>query len=261
MQIPFVKYSGTGNDFILIDDRSRVFPEDDEALIQAMCNRHFGIGSDGLMLLRNQSDCDFEMIFFNPDATKSLCGNGSRCAVHFAKKLGVASDSGVFLTTDGLHDYQFIGTTQVQVSMRNVDKVKEVKGLNFVNTGSPHLIVPVQNLESIDILNEGRKWRLDESFAKSAGTNVNFVREIDSNTIRVRTYERGVESETLSCGTGVTAVALASKKNDFGSHRIAVYTEGGKLNVSFVRNENGFSAITLQGPVLEIFEGVYHAGE
>ena len=259
MRVHFVKYSGTGNDFILIDDRDRTFPEKEESLIQAMCDRHFGIGSDGLMLLRNHADCDFEMLFFNPDASRSLCGNGSRCAVHFAQKLGLANDKGVFTTTDGLHDYRFVDADQVQISMKAVGFVQEINGLDFMNTGSPHLIINKENLDSIDILKEGRKWRYDESFAKSGGTNVNFVEEVDSDTLRVRTYERGVEAETLSCGTGVTAVALAKKKNEKGKHHVTVNTEGGALSVTFFRNESGFSDITLTGPVLEIFEGVYYA--
>ncbi len=261
MTIPFVKYSGTGNDFILIDDRGHNFPEHNVRLIQAMCDRHFGIGSDGLMLLRDHNECDFEMIFFNPDASQSLCGNGSRCSVHYAKELGLAKDSGTFTTTDGIHEYFIPQTGEVEISMKGVELVQNVKGMDFLNTGSPHLIISEENLDSIDILTEGRKWRYDDSFSKSGGTNVNFIQEIDADTVRVRTYERGVEAETLSCGTGVTAVALAKKKNQNGRHRVSVNTEGGVLSVTFVRNEDGFSEIMLRGPVLKIFEGVYHVGK
>ncbi|MGB6038152.1 MAG: diaminopimelate epimerase [Cryomorphaceae bacterium] len=261
MQLPFVKYSGTGNDFILIDDRGRNFPEHDSKLITAMCDRHFGIGSDGLMLLREHEECDFELIFFNPDASQSLCGNGSRCSVHFAKELGLARDSGTFTTTDGTHDYFIPQADEVEISMNGVGLVQNIKGMDFLNTGSPHLMIREENLDSIDILSRGRKWRYDDSFAKSGGTNVNFIQEIDADTVRVRTYERGVESETLSCGTGVTAVALAKKQNQNGRHRVTVNTEGGALSVTFVRNEDGFSEIMLRGPVLKIFEGVYHVGK
>lgn len=226
-----------------------------------MCDRHFGIGSDGLMLLREHDECDFEMIFFNPDASQSLCGNGSRCAVHFARSMDLANDRGTFTTTDGVHDYEILETGQVQISMLSVGLVEEIGGFDFLDTGSPHLVVGKENLDTMDILKEGRNWRYDERFAKSGGTNVNFVRKVDSNTAQVRTYERGVEGETLSCGTGVTAVALALKKNEIGSHNVTVNTEGGTLSVTFVRNEDGFSDVMLQGPVLKIFEGVYHVGE
>lgn len=261
MHIPFVKYSGTGNDFIAIDDRNRSFPENDISLIRAMCDRHFGIGSDGLMLLRDVDECDFEMIFFNPDASKSLCGNGSRCSVHFAEELGMTNGSGTFSTTDGVHEYNIPRRGFVEISMNDVDRAEEVKGMDFINTGSPHLVLFKNNAESIDIEDEGRKWRYDDAFAPSGGTNVNFVQEIDSDTLRMRTYERGVEAETLSCGTGVTAAALVKKKNKPGIHGISVHTRGGILRVTFNNNGNGFSEIKLSGPVLRIFEGVYHVGE
>lgn len=261
MSIPFVKYSGTGNDFVLVDDRNRTFPEQDTSLIQAMCNRHFGIGSDGIMLLRNHPDCDFQMIFFNPDASQSLCGNGSRCAVHYAKELGLTKEEGVFTTTDGGHSYRFNENEEVEISMSDVNSIECFNGMDFVNTGSPHLIINRENLDSIDILDEGRKWRMDQRFAKSGGTNVNFVQEVDSNSLQIRTYERGVEAETLSCGTGVTAAALAKKKGEMGKHLINVQTAGGTLSVKFLNSDIGFSEIKLNGPVMKIFEGVYNVGE
>ncbi len=261
MTIPFVKYSGTGNDFILIDDRTGYFPEHDTKLIQSMCDRHFGIGSDGLMLLREHDESDFEMIFFNPDATQSLCGNGSRCSAHFAKQLGMAGESGIFTTTDGVHEYLISRSDEVEISMNDVGSVQTLKGMDFLNTGSPHLLINKESLDSINLLKEGRLWRYDDIFTETGGTNVNFIQEVDSDTVRVRTYERGVESETLSCGTGVTAVALAKKKSQNGKHRVTVHTQGGVLSVAFVRNENGFSEIKLRGPVLKIFEGVYHVGK
>jgi diaminopimelate epimerase len=261
MSIPFVKYSGTGNDFICIDDRNLNFPHGNISVIQTMCDRHFGIGSDGLMLIRHHSDCDFEMIFFNPDGSKSLCGNGSRCSVHFARQLGLAKTEGKFTTTDGIHHYQFIEDKIVEISMSNVAEVSQIKEMDFVNTGSPHLIVPMRGLEEFDILTEGRKWRYDECFEELGGTNVNFVKVLNSDSLEMRTYERGVENETLSCGTGVTAAALSHKKNKSGTHRVDVHTKGGKLSVSFENNERGFSNIRLLGPVLRIFEGVYDVGK
>lgn len=261
MQIPFFKYSGTGNDFIIIDDRKQLFPEENEKLVKEMCNRNFGIGSDGLMLLRNHVEFDFEMIFYNPDASRSLCGNGSRCSVHLAKKLGMASESGHFTTTDGVHEYRFAKGGEVEISMKDVSSIQEFLGMKIIDTGSPHLIVWEENIEQFDVLTQGRRWRYHEKFSQDGGINVNFVEEIDTNSLRMRTYERGVEAETLSCGTGVTAAALAKKNTEYGKHQVTVITEGGILSVSFNRIEDGFTDIYLRGPVLRIFEGIYHAGK
>ena len=261
MQISFVKYSGTGNDFILIDDRDRHSQLNDIRVIQAMCDRHFGIGSDGLMLLRDHDTSDFEMIFFNPDGSKSLCGNGSRCSVHFARQLGLAFLEGVFSTTDGEHHYRFVDDHMIEISMADVSIADQVGEMDFINTGSPHLIVPVEDITELDLPNQGKKWRYDERFEENGGTNVNFIKRVDSDSLRIRTYERGVEAETLSCGTGVTAAALSYKKNEIGRHRVEVHTEGGILTVRFEKTERGFSDIKLQGPVLRIFEGIYDVRE
>ncbi|MEM9052056.1 MAG: diaminopimelate epimerase [Bacteroidota bacterium] len=256
MKVHFHKYSGTGNDFIVIDDRSNQFPENDD-LIQRMCDRHFGIGSDGLMLIKSHPTLDFEMIFFNPDASKSLCGNGSRCAVHFARELGLATNQGSFLTTDGAHNYQFVEESLVQISMNEVSAVRIIEGHKFLDTGSPHLIVSVDDLQNHDVLGEGQKWRYDNEFKAISGTNVNFIKRISDIEIRIRTYERGVEGETLSCGTGVTAAALATAI--LGHQKKTVHTQGGILFVEFTATEEGFQDIWLTGPVVKIFEGDFNA--
>ncbi|MCH2213639.1 MAG: diaminopimelate epimerase [Flavobacteriales bacterium] len=257
MKICFHKYSGAGNDFIIVDDRLEVFPEYNAPLIQRMCDRHFGVGSDGMMLIKSHPTLDFEMVFFNPDASKSLCGNGSRCAVHLARELGLASTKGRFLTTDGVHQYQFMEEPLVQISMSEVNSLLDVKGHKFLDTGSPHLIICVDELENYDVLGEGRKWRYHKEFEARSGANVNFIKKLSETEIEIRTFERGVEGETLSCGTGVTAAALATAVS--GYQKKTVHTRGGTLYVEFIATEEGYQNIWLTGPVLKTFEGVFYA--
>ena len=251
MIFKFEKYQGTGNDFILIDDRSELFPADLE-LISKLCDRKFGIGSDGLMLIRNSST-DFEMIFYNPDGSKSLCGNGSRCSVIFAHKLGLANSAGNFTTTDGEHRYRIEGE-EVAIEMHDVDKIDQKLGHSFANTGSPHLVIETDNLDALDIINEARTYRYDNCFENIGGTNVNFVRSNDDGSFSVRTYERGVEDETLSCGTGVTAVAIAVGTSH-SDQPVRVRTKGGDLSVLFHKNQDGFKNIWLKGPAKYVYSG------
>ncbi len=261
MNIPFVKYHGTGNDFVLIDNRAEFFPENDLDLVRAICDRHFGVGSDGLMLIQNHDEANFEMVFFNPDGSKSLCGNGSRCAVHFAFGLEMIPESGTMLTTDGLHAYQ-IDEKKVGIELHPVKDVEAIGDDFFVNTGSPHLIVQCNELDQFPVVESGRKRRYEEQFESIGGTNVNFVGKLNGeNHFRVRTYERGVEDETLSCGTGVTAVALAMAKAHDIENSILIQAEGGSLEVTFRREGNGFENIWLWGPAQMIFKGEYHVGK
>ena len=247
--IKFEKYHGTGNDFVLIDDRKKTFPETNLTLVKHLCRAKFGIGSDGLMLIRNSSDTDFEMIFFNPDGSKSLCGNGSRCAVHFAHKIGMAGKSGTFVTTDGAHKYTVLENERIAVEMRDVHNPEKHDSHWFINTGSPHLVVFVQDVEAVDVIAKGRNLRNNPVFIPIGGTNVNFVSEIqDSGLYKVRTYERGVESETLSCGTGVTAVALALNLEGKAEKRAKLETKGGNLTVDFERDGAHFKNIWLARP-------------
>lgn len=256
MKINFEKYQGTGNDFVLIDDRNSAFPEDNIDLIKHICSPKFGVGSDGLMLIRTSSEADFEMIFFNPDGSKSMCGNGSRCAVHYAHKNGLAAESGSFITTDGAHKYKVISNDLIAIEMRDVRNPEKHSDHWFIDTGSPHLIIEVPNADKIDVIREGRKWRNEAVFIPINGTNVNFVSDIlDSGSFRVRTYERGVESETLSCGTGVTAVALAMNLEEKVEKRAEIETKGGNLSVQFQRDGAHFKNIWLEGPVKFVFSG------
>lgn len=252
MNIRFHKYQGTGNDFVMIDDRDGSFPADHTALIRFLCNRKMGIGADGVILIQNHAAYDFNMVYFNPDGSKSLCGNGSRCAIAFAKALGMIGNQTVFETTDGVHD-AFIEADIIHFHLHNVEKIAPAGDDWFVNTGSPHHVRIVENIDAFDVVPQGREIRYSPPY-RPAGTNVNFV-ERQSDSIKVRTYERGVEDETLSCGTGVTACALAASLMGYSSP-VKVHTPGGSLTVSFQKKENGcFEEIYLAGPAKKVFEG------
>lgn len=253
MTIPFEKYQGTGNDFIIIDDRDLFFPESDISLVQHLCDRKFGIGSDGLMLIRNSSE-DFEMIFYNPDGSKSLCGNGSRCAVHYSRKLGLASNSGSFKTTDGRHNYK-ITDESIAIQLHDIEGHQTILNHLFIDTGSPHMVIEFSDLDHIDIIEEGRSYRNRKEFSSMGGSNVNFISLNPDQSINVRTYERGVENETLSCGTGVTAVALTIGEKYNLNVPITLHTMGGKLNVSFKMRNSRFTDIWLEGPAEFVFKG------
>ena len=258
--IKFYKYQGTGNDFVMIDDRDQHFPYDPAqpdkpgtGIIPRICDRKFGVGADGVILIRNHVGYDFEMIYFNADASQSLCGNGSRCAVHFANYLGIIKKSTRFLAIDGMHE-AFIEDGLIHLKMHDVSEVKRMNGHFYIDTGSPHFIKFIDGLEGFDVYGEGKTIRSDQQFAPD-GTNVNFVETGVANELFVRTFERGVEDETLSCGTGVTAVSLAASFKNFASP-VKIKTRGGVLQVSFKRvNEQKFEDIYLIGPAGMVFEG------
>lgn len=253
MEISFYKYQGTGNDFVMIDDRLESFDVSDLKLVSKLCDRKFGIGADGLILIRNHTGFDFEMIYFNADGTQSMCGNGARCAVAFSAFLGIVQEKTTFLAIDGPHE-AIIKEGLVQLLMGEVEGIEEKAGDFFVNTGSPHHIRLVDNVADYPVFAEGKSIRYDNSYSP-AGTNVNFVEPIATDEIFVRTYERGVENETLSCGTGVTAAALVFGK-DINNAEIKINTLGGKLSVKFTSRANGgFTDIWLKGPAEQVFSG------
>lgn len=256
MKRTFYKYQGTGNDFILFDDREQTFDEQNEKLIEQLCDRRFGIGADGLMLLRNEKGFDFRMIYVNSDGKpSSMCGNGGRCISRFAADLGIVNKNSIrFMAVDGEHE-AIIGPQTVKLKMNDVDTIESGSDFFFMNTGSPHYVTFSKDSESLDVVGEGRKIRYSDRFHKE-GTNVNFAKH-ENGSIFVRTYERGVEDETLSCGTGVTASALAASLNGTASSadKCLVYTRGGKLTVHFHRTEKGFSNIWLEGPATFVFKG------
>ncbi len=253
MEITFYKYQGTGNDFVMIDDRSETFDTSDLDLVAKLCDRKFGIGADGLILIRYIEGYDFEMIYFNADGSQSMCGNGARCAVAFSSFLGIVNEKTKFLAIDGPHEAE-ISDGSVQLLMGEVEKIEEKADDFFVNTGSPHHIRLVEKLADYPVLIEGKTIRYDNSYSP-AGTNVNFVEPISEDEIFVRTYERGVENETLSCGTGVTAAALVFGK-DKNTAEIKINTLGGKLSVKFTSGPNGgFTDIWLIGPAEQVYCG------
>ena len=252
--IEFFKYQGTGNDFIMIDDRSEFFDLNNHSIISHYCQRNFGIGADGLILVRNHPEADFEMIYYNADGyLTSLCGNGSRCAVMFAHQLGIVKNRCKFMTVEGILTAE-IKDNLVHLKMPNVDNVKSHENHYFLNTGSPQHICYVDDIENYDVFNIGRKIRNGAPYLKE-GTNVNFVKSLAQNQLFVRTYERGVEDETLSCGTGVIAAALVQGLKGANSP-IKVKTLGGDLQISFEKEaENKFKNIHLIGPAALVFSG------
>ncbi|MEQ9423726.1 MAG: diaminopimelate epimerase [Cyclobacteriaceae bacterium] len=251
MKLHFHKYQGTGNDFVIVDNRSLSWlPTTTE--VKNICDRKFGVGADGLMLIQSHSDVDFEMVYYNSDGSKSLCGNGSRCAIHFAKSINIIGDSTTFLTTDGIHKGS-VKEDAISFQLFDVDEIQKLNEDYFINTGSPHFIRFVDNIESCDVFETGKAIRYSEQFSPD-GTNVNFV-SLESDGIFVRTYERGVEAETLSCGTGVTAAAIAANLKGLGSP-IKIETLGGTLNISFTKTASGtYQDIYLTGPATPVFIG------
>ena len=258
MTLSFYKYQGTGNDFVMIDDRLERFNLDDLSTVSKICDRKFGVGADGLILIRNHPEYDFEMIYYNADGSQSMCGNGARCAVAFSHLLGIIGLETSFLAIDGGHKAKIVDG-KVELLMGEISKPKEVEGDVFINTGSPHHLRKVEQIRDYPVVEEGSRIRYSERYPE--GTNVNFVEAIDENEIFVRTYERGVENETLSCGTGVTAAALAfGTKNP--NQTVAIKTLGGDLAVRYSLNEDHeFEDVWLIGPAEKVFEGTLELNE
>ncbi|GAB3936379.1 diaminopimelate epimerase [Larkinella terrae] len=252
--IDFFKYQGTGNDFILIDDRNETFPVSQERVAH-LCHRRFGIGADGLILLRNHPEYDFQMIYFNADGAEgSMCGNGGRCIVRFAHDLGLFETETRFLAVDGEHA-AVVNGSEVSLKMNEIAGIDQHPDYAFLNTGSPHFVKIVEDVESMDVVAEGRPIRYDDRFAPG-GTNANFIEPIGDNALFVRTYERGVEDETYSCGTGVTASALVAHQQLGMTSPVSIQTIGGNLRVSFeVSLDGGFTDLYLIGPAVRVYEG------
>lgn len=254
MTIPFYKYQGTGNDFIMIDNRQSVFSKNNAKLVAALCHRRFGIGADGLILLENDNLSDFKMVYFNADGNEgSMCGNGGRCIVAFAKHLDIISDTATFSAVDGSHTAT-IDYDRVSLQMQDVSDIRIKPECLFLDTGSPHHVQLVKGLADFEVFAEGKKLRYG-LYGKS-GSNINFVEQLDDTTFAVRTYERGVEEETLSCGTGVTAVALAMHKTGMTTaNEVTIKTQGGNLKVEFQQLGGSYTNIHLIGPTEQVFKG------
>ena len=254
MKINFTKYEGNGNDFIIIDDRKEEFSKDNVLMISKLCDRKFGIGADGLILLRKHKAYDFQMIYFNSDGNESsMCGNGGRCLVSFALQLDIDIKTNSFLAIDGVHKFKVVDN-EIYLKMNDVKDIVVKNGYNFLNTGSPHVVQIVENVDEINVYEQGKKIR--RQFQEMNGVNVNFV-SFNNDIIKCRTFERGVENETLSCGTGVVAVALyIFKKKKISDNKIIVSTKGGSLSVSFKNDGNSFREIWLKGDINKIFDGL-----
>ena len=255
MIIEFYKYQGTGNDFIMIDDRENKFDMNDNGLISALCERRMGIGADGLILLRNHDTLDFEMIYFNADGNQSsMCGNGGRCIIAFAEMLEIITTEATFMAIDGEHKGKKIADG-ISLQMKDVSKIEGVGDGLVLDTGSPHFIKMVDSLDSVNVDKEGRKIRNSVPFKKE-GINVSFV--LDAADLEVRTYERGVEAETLSCGTGVVATAIAMHyTNCIEENLIDVKSKGGVLSVSFEEFNGTYRNIWLIGEASMVYAGEF----
>lgn len=258
MKLIFYKFHGTGNDFVMIDNRENVFSKNDTNLINRLCHRRFGVGADGLILLdkpEKEGD-DFKMVYYNADGNQStMCGNGGRCLVAFAKYLNIIDKEARFTAIDGPHQAT-IDDHIVSLQMQDVEAVNLNEAALFLNTGSPHHIIFSEEIGDIDVKAEGAKIRYSKMYQKGGGTNVNFVQQNPDNSFLVRTYERGVEDETYSCGTGVTAVALAVHATGRSTaNLIKLNTPGGELKVSFEKIKNGYTNIWLTGPAEFVYKG------
>jgi len=255
MQVSFFKYQGTGNDFIMIDNRLMLFPKNNTKLIEQLCHRRFGIGADGLILLENDKISDFKMVYYNADGNEStMCGNGGRCIVAFAHFLGIIKNTTRFIAIDGEHVAEIQGE-EVSLQMIDVNKISKAENYVFLNTGSPHHVELVDNLELYPVKERGAEIRYSKLYGEK-GSNVNFVEPLSESEFKVRTYERGVEDETLSCGTGVTAVAIAMyEMGKTLATTVGLQTPGGTLTVSFEKSEHAYTNIFLKGPAKQVFEG------
>lgn len=255
VQFEFFKYQGTGNDFIMVDNRRDEFPKNDTKLVARFCDRKFGIGADGLILLENDEISDFKMIYFNADGNEgSMCGNGGRCIVAFAKFLELIETNTSFSAVDGLHHAGIDGSL-VSLQMGDVDEIREKPDYFFLNTGAPHHVQLVSDLKNFDVFSEGKKMRYGLYGQK--GSNINYVHQKSDKLFAIRTYERGVENETLSCGTGVTAVALAMHHSGkLKGKEAKIEVLGGELEVRFDFENESYKNIWLVGPAEQVFKGI-----
>lgn len=256
MDLQFFKYQGTGNDFVILDNRNGQYDALTNDQVNWICNRRFGIGADGLMMLNSKAGYDFEMKYYNADGRPStMCGNGGRCLVKFAWHQGIRKPMYRFIAADGDHDAEIDDDGTVSLKMKNVNVIKDYHGDFLLDTGSPHYVKIVTDVMEMDVYKKGMDIRYSNQFAKE-GVNVNFVEQKKDDEIIVRTYERGVEDETFSCGTGVTAAAIVCYHNERGFNDVTVHTKGGKLTVEFDRiDEDSFDNVWLCGPAERVFQG------
>lgn len=255
MTVKFYKYQGTGNDFVMIDNRAYGLMKE-RSMIEKICHRRFGIGADGLIYLQQKDGYDFEMVYFNSDGNESsMCGNGGRCLIQFAHDLGLISSHCNFMAIDGEHTGEILSDGRVSLKMKDVDTIENYNNDFVLNTGSPHYVQFANAVAQLKVVDEAQKIRYSDRFA-AEGINVNFAEKKSSNELLVRTYERGVEDETYSCGTGVVASSLAfAAKSGVSMNEVKVETPGGSLQVKFEASGRGYKNVYLIGPALRVFEG------
>jgi len=252
MILKFSKYQGAGNDFVLIDNRKNKI-QLSEKQIKNLCHRRFGVGADGLMLLETDQTTNFKMKYYNSDGKEgTMCGNGGRCIVAFAKEIGIIQKHYHFTAIDGSHE-AILKDSEVNLKMSDVNDIKQFESDWFLDTGSPHAVEVVKNISEVKVASEGKKLRYDQRFG-TEGTNVNFI-EINNNKLKIRTYERGVEAETYACGTGAVASAIIANQIDTSQNKFILEALGGTLEVSFDRNNNSYTNIWLKGPAVKVFSG------
>lgn len=259
MKLSFYKYHGAGNDFVILDGREDVYNLSQEQVF-ALCNRRFGIGADGLMILTKSEAFDFKMFYYNADGNEStMCGNGGRCLIAFASKLGLIKKHTEFEAIDGAHTGEVLLEGKeaiVRLKMKEMGKVDINPSQMFLDTGSPHHIELVESANDTDVATLGKEWRHHELYRHIGGCNVNFAERTSTMSLRVRTFERGVEAETYSCGTGVTASAIALHQlKQLTEQSIDIETLGGKLTVSFDVHDGAYTNIHLQGPATFVYKG------
>ena len=258
MKVAFDKYHGNGNDFIIVDGINNSFNHITQEKIKSLCNRNKGIGADGFIIIKPNLNSDFEMVYYNCDGKiGSFCGNGARCAYDFSIKNGISKNISKFKAYDGFHSASSSGD-KISISINEVNNFKKI-GMNyFVDTGSPHMVMFNQNLEKLKIEDELIKSQVKNLF-KDDGVNVNFVSRKNNNTFLARTFERGVNAETLSCGTGAVAIAICAKlKYDFQNKWVNIVTKGGDLTVTFKKDKNKFIDIFLEGNAKRVFDGTFY---
>jgi diaminopimelate epimerase len=263
MLVHFSKYHGTGNDFVMIDGRKLDFPFKDKALIHRICHRRFGVGADGLIVLEGSDEYDFTMRYFNADGGEgTMCGNGGRCIVAFARKLGIAGMETIFEGIDGIHEASILSDGRIRLKLREVAGIQKLEDGYLLDTGSPHFVKFMDNLEQVAMDIEGKEIRHQARFGEG-GVNVNYVEATQADRLFVRTFERGVEAETWSCGTGVAAAAISSCVHHQSENTSCqIVTKGGKLEVSFQAESNlRFTDIFLSGPASHVYDGTIQAGD
>lgn len=258
MELTFFKYQGAGNDFVMIDNRNLAFNGSEQQLFEQLCDRRFGIGADGLILLQNKEGYDFEMKYYNADGREStMCGNGGRCVVMFAKQLGIVDGTTRFLAIDGPHEGKILADGTVSIQMSNVAAINKDVDDYVLNTGSPHYVQQVPEVKTVNVYENGKAVRNSSNY-RAEGINVNFVELVSGDQLKVRTYERGVEDETYACGTGVTASAIAASQMQGlpdGAYQYNIETLGGKLSVSYELFGGKATNVWLTGPAIMVFSG------